>query len=440
LIPNKSIFLNYVQRILVKSNEIGKKNIFERYEILIEKLYDDETVNYEQLPFIIDELVSLHRKRKIQKFVVDLYEKIEFGEIDNAYGMVDKFQLKEYTTTDGCDSGEFSADYIKRIDDYIKKKKMKLLDYIPTGLVGYNPVKPYKSDKIGLDLFLQGGFYKGELILIIGDSNSGKSLTLMEFALGGVINNKNVFYATIEMSKEKQMMRLDSRVSGIQFNKFRSGKLKEHELVRWNNKISNFRFNDNYGKFFVYGFPKGCTVTSIDKKIRELQHKEKISIDMVVIDYLNDMKVSGQRNYVDDKDWKFQGEISWELKGIASQYNIPVITASQAKPGITNNKVIIDGKKIIFKSLKWDSSAFSKLPSYHATIIIGILASKFCDNGVADIINFQIIKARDSETTTGIVTFPDLSICKINTSDRMYRLACEKVESTSEFDDLEELE
>ena len=439
LIPNVDLFLSYIKNKFnnIDSKKIGYKNLFEKYKILVIKLYED-IVNEDEFSFIVDELFKSYRLRKVQKFVVSLYDIIDNGNIDGAYDLVDNFTMKQNEIVSQYEYSRLKEDFDNRISEL--NKITVELDYVPTKIFGYNPVNCFNNKKVDFDIFIQGGFYKGELIIFIGDPGTGKSLTLMEVAYGASLSGKNVFFATIEMSHKKQLMRLDSRISGVPFTKFRASLLTRNDFVRWVNKINNHRFDEQNGEIFVYGFPKGCTALEIEKKIKDVELKYKLKIDILVVDYLNDMKVVGNSSFVDDKDWKVQGNISWDLKSIAAQRNIPVVTATQMKPGASDGKIIIKDDKVIFKRLKSDTSAFSKLPSYHATLIIGILSSKFIDNGIGDMINYQIIKSRDGETSWGIVTFPNYKICKINTDLKMYRIAKEKSEKQKsvEYDNIEE--
>jgi len=438
LIPNCDLFLSYVKNRIksVNNKKMKLEDLYEKYEILIRKLYEDE-IDSEEVIHIIDELYENYKLRTIQKFVVNLYDTIDNGEIDLAYENVDKFVAKQFIINNECDYINYFENQLERAKEI---RKDHSVDYIPINLSGYNPTNYFNGDKVDFNLFLQGGFYNGELIIFIGDSGSGKSLTLMEVAYGASLNGKNVFFATIEMSHKKQALRLDSRISGVPFTKFRTGTITKKEMQRWVNRVNKYRFTNNIGNVFIYEFPKGCTVIDIERKMKEIEIKRKLKIDILVVDYLNDMKTVGSSSFIDDKDWKTQGSVSWDLKGLASQRKIPVVTASQSKPGAIDGKVIVKDNKVYFRRMKWDSSAFSKLPSYHATLIISILSSKFIDNGIADMLNFQVIKARDGETSLGIVTFPNYTICKINTDNKKYREAVDrsKQQVVDNYENIEE--
>ena len=69
---------------------------------------------------------------------------------------------------------------------------------------------------------------------------------------------------------------------------------------------------------------------------------------------------------------------------------------------------------VFFKRMKWNDAAFSPLPSQHASVMIGLLYSPIHDNMLASVVNHQIIKNRDGDTSMGIVCFPNFAVCKMN--------------------------
>lgn len=430
VVPDASVFKSFVVKYIDadKRSKIAKSNLIERYAVIIERLYSIKIDggDYDRFDSVIEELTILKKGREIQKTIIELSDKLDDGDVEIAEKKLIDFRIDVLSDASVSDGGVFTNDWKERVR-LVKEKKENPDKFlaVPIGITGWNPDNPFKDDlKVRMDKFLSGGFYKGELNLVIGDSGAGKSMELMEFAYYAALSKKNVAYFSIEMSKWKIETRLDSRISGVPYEKFRMATINKKDYNRWKSSIK--RFDDKCGVIYVEGFYKGCTIEAIEMKAKEIEQKIGDKLDLIVIDYLND--ISPLRPTGDK--WIDQGQVSWAMKMLASSWNkgagIPVVTANQGKSSssLSKFKVLNDGM-VFFKRMKWNDAAFSPLPSQHASVIIGLLYSPVHDNMLASVVNHQIIKNRDGETSLGIVTFPNFNVCKMNATYK-YNVAKEK--------------
>lgn len=425
-LPKKNVFKKYIIEFIEQNQILDKNQQIERYVILIENLFgksvSDEDVS--QIDEIRKQLIRLKKGRTLQKAIIDSSDYLEDGEVDRAEDVFINTKYEFLSTADLANEGDYVND-LKERQELVKLKieNPEKFRPIPSGISGWNPYNPFNDPTItGFDLFLDGGFYKGEFNLIVGESGHGKSFELMQIAYNAARNGKNVAYFTIEMSKWKVQTRLDSLVTGIPFRKFRMATLTDRDKNRWEEKIDHF--NNNFGKIYVVGFYKGCTPDSTEVKARDIEQLKGMPIDIMVIDYLNDIQPN---NIIGSaKNWESQGDVSWQLKNIAQSWNngdgIPVVTASQRKSAISGKNFIHYNNGFVgFKKMNWNDPAFSQLPANHATVIIGIILAKKEDNGIGIVMNHQVVKNRDGDSSLGVVSFPNLAICRIN-SNKKYRL------------------
>ena len=441
VVPDAEVLKSFISNYIDESNKIfNKQQQLEKYAVIIDKIYERKLIFAEikQLPSVRAELLKLKKGRELQKTIDRVYDYLEENEVDRAENTINNFRVDCLSEADVSDSGFYLdsfQDRLKIIND--KKENPEKFSAIKTGIIGWNPDNPFDNhDPISLDLFLDGGLNKGELILVVGDSGAGKSFELMEITYNALKQKKNVAYFTIEMSRWKAETRFDSRVTGIPFRDFKTANIDKKEINEWKNKLE--RFEKNNGKLYITGFPRGCTVDSIEAKLKEIQDVKDVKVDLLVVDYLNDIKPVDRFGNKSSKDWDVQGEISWSLKQLSLIYDMPVVTANQGKSasGLSKFKNQSNGL-VFFKRMKWSDTAFSPLPSQHATIIIGLLHSKFEDNQYSNMINHQIVKNRDGETTIGVLTFPNLKVCRINSFTQFNNA---RIKFDSRKNDIEDLD
>lgn len=160
------------------------------------------------------------------------------------------------------------------------------------------------------------GLNRSDLILLAARPGMGKT----SFALNitrhlAVKEKRKVAFFSLEMTKEQLTARLlstEAMVSGV---KLRTGKLEDEEWIRL------VEAGDILSKTEIYfDDTPGITVPEMKAKLRRLKN-----VDLVVIDYLQLM--SGGRR-IDNRVQEIS-EITRNLKIMAKEINVPVITLSQ---------------------------------------------------------------------------------------------------------------
>ena len=179
-----------------------------------------------------------------------------------------------------------------------------------------------KSEYVGtpsgfgaLDTILTG-LNKSDLILVAARPGMGKTSFALNIANHvAVKEKKRVAFFSLEMTKEQLASRMLSTEGEVGGTKLRTGKLTEDEWVRL------IEAGDILSKTQIYfDDTPGITVPEMKAKLRRLK-----DVDLVIIDYLQLM--SGAKR-IDNRVQEIS-EITRNLKIMAKEINVPVITLSQ---------------------------------------------------------------------------------------------------------------
>ncbi|MEW6403672.1 MAG: replicative DNA helicase [Chloroflexota bacterium] len=195
------------------------------------------------------------------------------------------------------------SDYYDRIDDLAKRPEEFF--GVPTGF-------------IDLDRMLSG-LQPSDLLIIAGRPGQGKTGFLLSIAKNAALTHKKkVAIFSLEMSNEQVVQRLIAQETGIDSQRLRTGKLTEQEWPLFTHAIEVF--SDT--KIFLDDTP-AITPLQLRTKCRRLQME--YGIDLVIVDYLQLMG-GDTRN---DNRVQEVSYISRNLKVLARELNVPVLTAAQ---------------------------------------------------------------------------------------------------------------
>ena len=175
----------------------------------------------------------------------------------------------------------------------------------------------------GLDKVLIG-WQDSQLIVLAARPGIGKSAFALNCAVNAALAGKRVAYYSFEMSKYELLSRVVAAQEMIPMEHFiNANKMGEKEY----SKILQFTEVLSKSGLHIYD-DINPDPTSVIAKCKQLQAME--GLDLVIVDYLQLMhigsKIENRANEV--------GYISWSMKRLAMQMNIPVITLSQLNRGV----------------------------------------------------------------------------------------------------------
>jgi replicative DNA helicase len=164
-----------------------------------------------------------------------------------------------------------------------------------------------------------GGFQNSEMIVLAARPSMGKTALALNFALNTALaDHTPVLIFSLEMSKEQLCERLLCSQARIDSQRIRTGFLKEDD---WK-KLANAAGILSDAKIFIDD-SVGIRISDIRARARRV--KKENNIGLVIIDYLQFVRIAGRFN---NKEQEI-AEISRSVKDMAKELGLPVIALSQ---------------------------------------------------------------------------------------------------------------
>ena len=161
----------------------------------------------------------------------------------------------------------------------------------------------------------QGGYGKGDLVLLFGNPGGGKSWGVIAMGAYAAALGFNVVHYTLELSEGYVGKRYDAVFSGIDVDKLDNHRNDVNEAIA---KIK--------GKIVIKEYaPKRASLDTIEAHLQQLEHQNEFKPDMIIIDYLDLLRTKGRKERKDEID-----DVYTDAKGMAKELGIPVVSPSQA--------------------------------------------------------------------------------------------------------------
>ena len=175
----------------------------------------------------------------------------------------------------------------------------------------------------------KGGLVNKSLNVALAGTGVGKSLFMCHVAAGALTQMKNVLYITMEMAEERIAERIDANLMNVPIDQLEN--LSKDMFDKKMHKLTD----KGVGKLIVKEYPTGAAnANNFRSLLKELQIKRDFKPDLICIDYLNicasaRMKAMGGSI----NSYTYVKAIAEELRGIAVEFNLPVLTATQTTRG-----------------------------------------------------------------------------------------------------------
>ena len=151
----------------------------------------------------------------------------------------------------------------------------------------------------------------------------GKSLFMCHVAASTLLQGKNVLYITCEMSEEKIAERIDSNLLGVNIQDI-AGLPKQI----FDSKVKKLQ-KKTQGKLIIKEYPTASAhVGHFKSLLNELTLKTSFKPDLIFVDYLN-ICASQRFKGSTVNSYTYVKAIAEELRGLAVESNVPIISATQ---------------------------------------------------------------------------------------------------------------
>ena len=317
------------------------------------KCVRDYVTAYNSPPAISAIKIALQDNRKITE---DLYVKCE--ELINGLSQTDEDQrwLIDQTEKFCKDKAVYNAimQSIQIIDGQDKTHSVDALpsilsDALSVGFdnnIGHDYVGDAEQrfdfyhrheEKLPFDLeyfnkITEGGLINKTLNIALAGTGVGKSLFMCHVGASMIAQGKNVLYITLEMAEERIAERIDANMMDVSMQDLRdlSKSMYTDRIRKIQNKVD--------GRLIVKEYPTATAHAGHFRALlEELKLKQNFYPDIIFIDYLNICVSQRLRNNAGANSYTIVKAIAEELRGLAVEYDLPIVSATQTTRGGFNN-------------------------------------------------------------------------------------------------------
>ena len=185
-----------------------------------------------------------------------------------------------------------------------------------------------KEEKIPFDLekfnfITKGGLPNKTLNIALAGTGVGKSLFMCHMAGSALTQGYNVLYITCEMAEEKIAERIDANLLNVNVKD-----IMELPEVLFNSKVNEIS-RKTQGKLIIKEYPTASAHAGHFKALlSDLKLKKDFTPDLIFVDYLNICASVRYKGAVVNS-YTYVKAIAEELRGLAVESNVPIISATQ---------------------------------------------------------------------------------------------------------------
>lgn len=212
-------------------------------------------------------------------------------------------------------------DYLEQYD-YRYEYYHRVLEKIPFDLEFFNKIT-------------KNGLPKKTLNIALAGTGVGKSLFMCHVAASCLNQGRNVLYITLELAEEEVAKRIDANLMNVTFE----------DLMRlpkdmYEKKAENLK-SKTTGKLIIKEYPTaGASTIHFKALLNELSLKKSFKPDIIFIDYLNICMSARVKPGSNINSYTYIKSIAEELRGLAVEYSVPVVSATQTtRSGFSNSDV-----------------------------------------------------------------------------------------------------
>ena len=186
-----------------------------------------------------------------------------------------------------------------------------------------------------LNVITKGGLPNKSLNVILAGTGVGKSLFMCHAAAAALAQGKNALYITMEMAEERIAERIDANLLDVSLDK-----ITDLSRETFTSKVDKIAAK-THGKLIIKEYPTSqAHAGHFRALLNELKLKKKFVPDIIYIDYLNICGSSRIKQGGSVNSYTFIKSIAEELRGLAVEFNLPVMTATQTtRSGFGNSDI-----------------------------------------------------------------------------------------------------
>ena len=174
----------------------------------------------------------------------------------------------------------------------------------------------------------KGGFGRKTINIFLAGTGVGKSLTMCSMAADNLMMGQNVLYITMEMAEFEIARRIDANLLDVTIQE-----LDDMSKDSYVSKMERLK-GKTKGKLIIKEYPTSSAGSGNFRHLfNELRLKKNFAPDIVYIDYLNICASSRIKNGSNVNSYSYIKAIVEELRGLAVEFNVALVTATQTTRG-----------------------------------------------------------------------------------------------------------
>ncbi|MCL2259737.1 MAG: replicative DNA helicase [Fibromonadales bacterium] len=177
---------------------------------------------------------------------------------------------------------------------------------------------------------LTNGLQNSDLIILAARPSMGKTALAINIATNAAMEGKTVLFFSLEMPAQLIVERVLSSIAGVNLSDLRKGKVYSDVQKTLFAKVEDLK-----EKPFYIDDTIDMQAFDLLSKCRVFKRKHNNKLDLVVVDYLQLMKIRGD---VERRDIGV-AENSLMLKKLAKELQIPVVALAQLNRNVENRTV-----------------------------------------------------------------------------------------------------
>jgi len=356
-------------------------------EITLSKLILDYEYTRKVLPFIKDEYFdTLHNRilfntfdEYVKEYTVNPEPNALKLEVEKRRDITDEIYREVVSFLDNLDETTYNEDWLlNTTEKWCKERAIYLAlmesvkiadgqdqtrskDAIPSIMqealavcfddtVGHDYIEDYsdrydyyhrKEEKIPFDIsylnkITKGGLSNKTLNIALAGTGVGKSLFMCHMASASLLQGRNVLYITMEMAEEKIAERIDANLLDINIQTLSDPMYSKQKYTSAMDKLKH----KTQGRLVIKEYPTASAhVGHFKALLNELSMKKGFDPDIIFVDYLNICASSRYKGTIVNS-YTYVKAIAEELRGMAGEYNVPVVSATQTtRNGYGNSDV-----------------------------------------------------------------------------------------------------
>lgn len=313
-LPNKDSLVIEMQ----ETNVINEDN-YGKVSTLVERVF--RTDGLTDFQWMVDKTEKWCQDCALRLAIVDSFEIIEGRNEKLDKGALPQILQDALAVTFDRNVGHrFFADAEERYDFY-----MQTTEKIPFALDTLNKIT-------------KGGLEKKTLNVWMADTGVGKSLVMCSCAADDLTLGRNVLYITCEMAEEKITRRIEANLFDMELDSIKN--LSKDQFLKKVGKIQTTR-KKNQGEIVVKEYPTAtANANHFRALLQELKLKNNFVPDIIYIDYLNICTSSRMRMGGSVNSYTYIKSIAEELRGLAGEFDVPIVSATQSNRSGHNNSDI----------------------------------------------------------------------------------------------------